>query len=88
MVNLQKEFLTPGYLISDLLRVPAGEGEVLQRGADGAFVLGALQSGWQKHSNRRMREALLLRNNSEDETVRWLMHTCSCREVLITSTLK
>lgn len=30
---------------ADLLRVPAGEGEVLQGGADGAFLLGTLQSG-------------------------------------------
>lgn len=30
---------------SDLLRVPAGEGEVLQGGADGALLLGTLQSG-------------------------------------------
>lgn len=31
-----------GRAMCDLLRVPAGEGEVLQRGADGALLLGTL----------------------------------------------
>lgn len=39
---------------SDLLRVPAGEGEVLQWGADGAFLLGTLQPGWQWHDTEKV----------------------------------
>lgn len=50
-------------LFPDLLRVPASEGEVLQRGADGAFLLGTLQSGWQKHSRERLGLGLLLWNS-------------------------
>lgn len=35
--------LDVGQVSCDLLRVPAGEGEVLQRRADGALCLGTLQ---------------------------------------------
>lgn len=38
-----RDELEVGHVMCDLLRVPAGEGEVLQRGADGALLLGTLQ---------------------------------------------
>lgn len=51
----------------DLLRVPASKGEVLQRGADGAFLLGTLKSSWQKHSTERL---ILLFNTTEEQLKR------------------
>lgn len=48
---------------SDLLGVPASEGEVLQRGADGALLLGTLQSSWQKHNTESLGLASVLRHS-------------------------